>query len=144
MLDPRVDTFLTVCRTMNFTHAAQLLHLTQPAVSQHIHTLEEEFGAKFFRYENRQLSFTESGKLFRRAAAAMRHDALLLEEAELAGTDALRITHERLANHLGSVREVVSRMLKYFEGEGLVKLTRGGVELLDRPRLKVLSTGSQR
>ena len=54
MLDPRVDTFLTVCRTMNFTHAAQLLHLTQPAVSQHIHTLEEEFGAKFFRYENRQ------------------------------------------------------------------------------------------
>ena len=81
MLDPRVDTFLTVCRTMNFTHAAQLLHLTQPAVSQHIHTLEEEFGAKFFRYENRQLSFTESGKLFRRAAAAMRHDALLLEEA---------------------------------------------------------------
>ena len=81
MLDPRVDTFLTVCRTMNFTHAAQLLHLTQPAVSQHIHTLEEEFGAKFFRYENRQLSFTESGKLFRRAATAMRHDALLLEEA---------------------------------------------------------------
>ena len=70
--------------------------------------------------------------------------ALLLEEAELAGTDALRITHERLANHLGSVREVVSRMLKYFEGEGLVKLTRGGVELLDRPRLKALSAGSQR
>ena len=46
MLDFRVETFLTVCRTMNFTRAAEELHITQPAVSHHIHTLEEEYGAK--------------------------------------------------------------------------------------------------
>ena len=36
MLDFRVATFLCVCQTMNFTRAAQLLNITQPAVSQHI------------------------------------------------------------------------------------------------------------
>lgn len=80
MLDPRVETFLTVCQTMNFTRAAELLHITQPAVSQHIHTLEEQYNTKLFHYENRQLSLTPSGKRFRQAAATMRHDALRLKE----------------------------------------------------------------
>ena len=40
MLDFRIDTFLAVCRFMNFTRAAETLHITQPAVSQHIHWLE--------------------------------------------------------------------------------------------------------
>ena len=40
MLDYRTDTFLTVCKTMNFTLAAKELHITQPAVSQHIHYLK--------------------------------------------------------------------------------------------------------
>lgn len=41
MLDFRMETFLTVCKYMNFTHAAEALHLTQPAVSQHIRYLLE-------------------------------------------------------------------------------------------------------
>lgn len=81
MLDLRVETFLTVCDTMNFTRAAELLHITQPAVSQQIHALEEQYGTKLFRYQGRQLFLTESGLLFRRTASAMRHDALRLKQA---------------------------------------------------------------
>ncbi len=66
--------------------------------------------------------------------------ALLLEERGYAGGDRLGITHERLAAHLGTAREAVSRMLKYFEGEGLVRLHRGGVELLDVAGLERLAS----
>lgn len=59
----------------------------------------------------------------------------LLEQTELEETDKVAITHEEIANHLGSAREVVSRMLKYFEREGLVKLSRGAVEIVDRESL---------
>ena len=41
----------------------------------------------------------------------------------------------------GSAREVVSRMLKYFAQEGLVKLWRGGLTVLDKPRLQKLARG---
>ena len=70
--------------------------------------------------------------------------ALLLEECELAGSDTLSVTHEQLARHLGSAREVVTRMLKYFQNEGLVHLTRGSIALLDRERLSALAADSLR
>lgn len=80
MLDFRVETFLAVCQTMNFTRAAEQLHITQPAVSQHIHALEEQYGTKLFRSQGKQLQLTESGRLFFRTAAAMHHDDLRLRE----------------------------------------------------------------
>ena len=67
--------------------------------------------------------------------------AFLLEEAAIEGGDALKITHEAIANHLGSHREVITRMLRYFQGEGLVRLTRGMVALLDAKRLRALADG---
>ena len=70
--------------------------------------------------------------------------ALLLEERELAGADTLETTHEQLGNHLGSVREVITRMLRYFQSEGLVKLARGCIELVDIPRLQALAQYSLR
>ena len=48
--------------------------------------------------------------------------AFLLEESALESSDELRITHERIAAHLGTAREVVTRMLRYFQSEGLVSL----------------------
>ena len=57
--------------------------------------------------------------------------AFLLEESRLENSLVLKITHEKIANHMGTAREVVTRMLRYFHGEGLVKLTRGTVELVD-------------
>ena len=60
----------------------------------------------------------------------------LLEESAIEGTPLLKLTHETIANHLGTHREVVTRMLKYLQNEGAVKLTRGAVEIVDK---KVLS-----
>ena len=64
--------------------------------------------------------------------------AFLLEEAAIEGTDALKITHETIANHLGTHREVVTRMLRYFQNEGMVKLSRGMVTIRDRDKLNDL------
>lgn len=70
--------------------------------------------------------------------------ALLLEERALAGSDTLNVTHEQLAAHLGSAREVVTRMLRYFQSEGLVRLGRGSLTVTDEARLGVLSAASRR
>lgn len=64
--------------------------------------------------------------------------AFLLEEAAIEGSNELKITHEAIANHMGSHREVITRMLRYFQGEGLVRLSRGTVAILDEERLKSL------
>jgi CRP/FNR family transcriptional regulator len=66
--------------------------------------------------------------------------AFLLEESVLEGSQELKITHEKIANHMGTAREVVTRMLRYFQGEGLVKLTRGAVELTDIKGLRALDS----
>ena len=65
--------------------------------------------------------------------------AFLLEEAAIEGANSLKITHEKVANHMGTAREVVTRMLRYFQSEGMVKLTRGGIELCDLNKLKTIS-----
>lgn len=64
--------------------------------------------------------------------------AFLLEETSIEGTDCLRITHESIANHLGTHREVITRMLRYFQSEGMVKLARSAVEITDRTKLEAL------
>jgi len=64
--------------------------------------------------------------------------SFLLEESVLEDTDKLTITHEKIANHLGTAREVVTRMLRYFQSEGLVNLARGTVEITDKEGLEAL------
>lgn len=59
----------------------------------------------------------------------------LLEECSIEGTSVLRITHETIAGHMGTAREVVTRMLRYFQSEGMVRLTRGTVEVTDEAKL---------
>ena len=68
----------------------------------------------------------------------------LLEEAAIEGTNELKLTHEIIANHLGSHREVITRMLRYFQSEGMVKLSRGTVQILDEEKLEVLIDPSRR
>ena len=62
----------------------------------------------------------------------------LLNECNLEGSDTLTITHEKIANHLGTAREVVTRMLRYFQSEGFVKLTRGNVIITNSEGLENL------
>lgn len=80
MLDFRILTFLAVCGTMNYTRAAEELHITQPAVSQHIRALEETYGTALFRSEGKRLHLTEAGELLRRTAAAMHNDEQVLRD----------------------------------------------------------------
>lgn len=81
MLDFRVQTFLTVCRTLNYTQAARELNITQPAVSQHIATLERYYGAQLFVVEGRRPQLTEAGRLLRQVCATMVHDEQLLRQS---------------------------------------------------------------
>ena len=64
--------------------------------------------------------------------------SFLLEESSIEESDKLTLTHEAIANHLGTHREVITRMLRYFQSEGMVKLSRGTVTILDKEKLNQL------
>lgn len=81
MLDFRIDTFLEVCRHMNYTKAAEELHITQPAVSQHIRYLENYYGVRLFMLEGKKIQLTPSGKLLFLKATALKNDEKLLMES---------------------------------------------------------------
>ena len=74
MLDYRTHTFLTVCRTGSLTRAAAELHVTQPAVSQHIRQLERHYGCRLFTKTGRGVTPTAAGELLRRELGAMESD----------------------------------------------------------------------
>ena len=63
----------------------------------------------------------------------------LLDEIAKTGSDTVKLTHEQIAKYMGSAREVVSRMLKYFSNEGLVEVSRKGVKIIDKKRLRQLA-----
>lgn len=62
----------------------------------------------------------------------------LLEESNIDESLVLKTTHEKIANHLGTAREVVTRMLRYFQSEGLIKMSRGSIEITDITGLRSL------
>jgi len=64
--------------------------------------------------------------------------AFLIYESNIEESNELMITHEKIANHIGTAREVVTRMLKYFQGENMVKLSRGSILITDRKKLSLL------
>ena len=63
----------------------------------------------------------------------------MLEESGLEGSETLKLTHERIASHLGTAREVVTRMLRYFQSEGMVRLSRGEITIIDEAALRKLA-----
>lgn len=65
----------------------------------------------------------------------------LEEQSVIEASDILAITHEKIANHLGTAREVVTRMLKYFQSEGILQLHRGSIELINHEKLEQIIEG---
>ncbi|WP_408868703.1 LysR substrate-binding domain-containing protein [Brochothrix campestris] len=63
MLDYHYETFLTVCKTLNYTRAAELMNMSQPAVSNHIAFLEQRMNTKLFIHKNKKVFLTDEGKL---------------------------------------------------------------------------------
>jgi len=80
MLDFRHETFLTLCSCNSFTKAAELLHITQPAVSQHIKYLEEFYGCKLFDTANRKIRLTHQGELLKEFAMTIFSDSKHFKE----------------------------------------------------------------
>lgn len=92
MLDYRARTFLEVYRLRSYTHAATALHITQPAVSQHIRQLEQHYGCVLFAKAGRGIEPTEAGDLLYRALDVMENDdaRLRTELDALAAADTAR------------------------------------------------------
>ncbi len=63
----------------------------------------------------------------------------LWDEISKTDDDTVHLTHEQVARDVGSAREVVSRMLKYFTSEGIVELSRGGIKIIDKKKLRKLT-----
>ncbi|NMC55965.1 MAG: Crp/Fnr family transcriptional regulator [Eubacteriaceae bacterium] len=62
--------------------------------------------------------------------------SFLLDESERNKNDVIALTHEEIAAYIASAREVVSRMLKYFENEGYIQLSRGKIKITNKEKLK--------
>lgn len=75
-MDVRLENFLTLCETMNYRAAAEKLHITQPALTRQIQGLEQEYGAKLFRYDGRTLWKTEACSLLEAYARSARYNYL--------------------------------------------------------------------
>lgn len=60
----------------------------------------------------------------------------LLDEVSLSGDDFITMTHEQIARHLGTAREVVTRLLRHLAADGVVEVTRKGIRILDKKKLR--------
>ncbi|MGN0307525.1 MAG: LysR substrate-binding domain-containing protein [Lachnospiraceae bacterium] len=112
MLDYRIKTFLTLCETMNYRKTAELLYITQPAVTQQIQWLEKYYDCALFSYEGRKLMKTSKAVILEKAARAMSyrekelHRALKKKEKiELAIGATKTIGEFVLGNHLSRFLE---------------------------------------
>lgn len=81
MLDYRMETFLTLCNVLNYRKTAELLHISQPAVTQHIQFLERSYGCRLFTYKNRQLHKTEQAALLEEYARSMQYSEKSLRKS---------------------------------------------------------------
>lgn len=87
MLDFRIETFLSVCRHMSFTAASEELHITQPAVSQHIRFLEKTYGCPLFLRDGKRITLTPAGKVLLRTMGSLRNDEkALIRRMQAAGS----------------------------------------------------------
>ena len=103
---------------------------------------EENIYMKNFAYEQTAARFSDvmwamQQILFMRVDKRLA--VFLYDEAEKCGCNRIRLTHEQIARFIGSAREVITRMLKYFAQEGIVELCRGEIKILDSEKLKKLS-----
>lgn len=80
MLDFRIETFLTLCRVMNYTRTAEILNVTQPTVTQHVRYLEEQYGCRLFSYAGKTLSLTPQGERLRDFALSMAYNSQRIQE----------------------------------------------------------------
>ena len=108
MLDPKLETFITVAELKNFTKAAQALNLTQPAVSNHINQLEKEYNTKLFMRKKKDFTLTNEGKIALTYARRLKalHDKMIQKIADEQTSSShikIGITHTSQNNNITEV-----------------------------------------
>ena len=106
--------------------------------------MDENVYVRCYAYQMTAESYSETMWAMQQVlfmSADRRLAIFLVDELAKTGGPDLHLTHDQMARYMGSAREVVSRMLKYFAQEGLVRLWRGGLTVLDKPRLQRLAAG---
>lgn len=124
---------------LDATEPTHILAINAEAFSQ---VMQECSAVEAFTYRQTADRFSEVMWVMQQVLFASFDERLalfLLDESARTGSRRLKITHAEIARHLGSAREVVSRMLKYFQDEGMVELARETIVLTDVPRLRELA-----
>ncbi|MGD1816659.1 MAG: LysR family transcriptional regulator [Pleomorphochaeta sp.] len=80
MLDYKINTFLTLCKTMNYRITAERLNMSQPSVTQHIHLLEDYYQTKLFIYDKKQLYKTDAAILLEKQLSIILNNEEELEK----------------------------------------------------------------
>ena len=115
MIDPKLDTLLLVAEKKNFTRAAQVLSLTQPAVSHHISQLEQELGVRLFVRGNGDLMLTPEGEIVLRYVRRMKAlEKKMAEELQEAGK---RLTRLRIGITHTAESSIVAEVLVRYTNE---------------------------
>ena len=140
MLDFRVETFLTLCREMNYTRTAEQLNVTQPTVTQHIRYLETLYGCKLFCYTGKTLSLTPQGERLRGFARSMSYNSRRIQEHMRQGGEELPVLRVGATKTIGEfvIGPTVSAYLRENPGRRLnllVDNTDTLLGLLDRGAL---------
>src|SRR5580765_7451191 len=109
----QVRSFLSIAETLHFGRTAELIHLSQPALSHQIRTLEEEVGVRLFERNRRKTTLTAAGSAFRdEAAAALSQLEQAIRRARLAASGKLGLLRIGLVSTVGS--EIVPNIVRQF------------------------------
>lgn len=136
-MEQRLESFLTLCDTMHYGRAAEKLHLSQPAVSKHIQSLENQYGVSFFTYANRRLQKTREGEILQQYVQTLRYnEEKLMEKLCQQPTRLLRIGATKSIGEYVLLPNI-KRFLSFPENEieFLVDNTERLLERLDRSEL---------
>lgn len=121
-----------------FIEAAEDCNLLIIPLSEFRRIMNENILVELFTYKESAERFSDvmwtlQQILFMSADKRLAH--FLWDESVKTGSDTIKLTHDRIARYIGSAREVVSRMLKYFSDEGIVSLSRGRIDITDKKKL---------
>lgn len=128
-MDTRLNTFLSLCETMNYRKTAEKVNLSQPAVTKQIQSLEEEYGIKLFFYAGRKLEITQEGLLVRQYAQSQHYNEQQL--LSTLGKVTRRVLRIGATKSIGD--SVLDALLAHYlqdEGQNLSMMVANTAELL--------------
>lgn len=122
MLDFRLETFKTLCAAKSYTKTAQILHITQPAVSQHIKFLEEYYGTKLVEFQGKNFNLTKAGEDLATYISLLQADSKKIKERLAKGSTRQR--HLRFGATLSIGQYILPPILeKFYFAEPNCKIT---------------------